>query len=95
MSKLSTLLLCLLSSTVFASDYVVEFKHAPSAKILKKLQKNLTIERFDNFNSDYFKRAYQVRSDLDQGKLLSLLSQTTKVVGIETIDKIEALSITP
>jgi len=95
MSKLSTLLLCLLSSTVFASDYVVEFKHAPSAKILKKLQKNLTIERFDNFNSDYFKRAYQVRSDLDQDKLLSLLSQTTKVVGIETIDKIEALSITP
>src|SRR5690606_19427267 len=62
---------------------------------LKNLQKEFKIERFDNFNSDYFKRAYQVSAKLDQKELLKQLAKTTEVVGIESIERIDAFSVNP
>ncbi len=95
MKLLSTLAISLFSSSVFATSFVVEFKNIPSIKKLKKLEKSLQIERFDNFDSDYFNRAYLVNSKLTKAELSKLLSKTLKVSSVEAVTEITAMSVNP
>lgn len=91
--RLIPFILLTLSFNILAAEWVVEFEKAPTKNILNRISKKFEIERFDDFNSDYFKRAYLVKTTLPADKLKFELTRIAKVVGVEGIGKVEAFSI--
>lgn len=93
--KLVPFILMAMSLNTFAADWVVEFEKTPTKKTLKQISKKFEIERFDKFDSDYFRRAYLVKSQLKASDLKTELMKFTKVVDVEGVGKVEAFSIQP
>ncbi len=93
--KFAPLLLLLCCVNAQASQWIVEFKESPSAQVLKQLQKKHKIERFDNFENDYFKRAFLVDTELSATQLKAQLDPVIPVNMVEGITQVQALSIEP
>ncbi len=95
MKLLSTFILSILSTTILANDYIVEFKNIPSTEKIKNLSKKIKIERFDSFKNYYFNRAYFVQSSLPKADLVNLINSSLKVNSIEPVSQIAAMSVSP
>ena len=89
--------ICLLTMA-FAEDrsIMVEFKKVPQIKDLQKIKLKygaLKIERFDNFESDYFKRLYKIEIAGEEKEFIEKLQQDESIKRAERIFSVQMQSI--
>ena len=82
--------LCFFSLKAQSEDIgiMVEFKNVPQKRDLQRIRFQfgaLKIVRFDNYESDYFKRLYKLEFKGDEKELIEKLQQNDTIKRVERI----------
>ncbi|MFI5392031.1 MAG: S8 family serine peptidase, partial [Bacteriovoracales bacterium] len=92
-----SVLICLFSiAQAEDRSIMVEFKKVPQIQDLQKIKlkyKALKISRFDNYDSDYFKRLYKLEFSGEEKEIIENLQQDKSIKRVEKIFSVQMQSI--
>ncbi len=92
MKFIKSFILNLVFSSTLASPFIVEFS-APLENVNIN-NKSIKIEKFDNYQSDYFDRLYTITTELSKEELKTQLS-SLNVLQIDEIHRLQAMGVEP